>query len=81
MQAGGNFTLGVWLCPASLNTLMKYLTETLGCGVNELTLKTGVPECFPTETFVILHSVDDDRPTKYVREDKNVGLLQAGSRL
>lgn len=46
-----------------------------------LTLKTGVPERFATETFVILHSVDDDWPTKYVCKNKNVGLLQAGSRL
>lgn len=44
-----------------------------------LTLKTGVPECFATETFVILHSVDDNGPAKYVCKNKNVGLLQAGS--
>lgn len=46
-----------------------------------LTLKTGVPKRFPTETFVILHSIDDDWPTKYVCKNKNVGLFQAGSRL
>lgn len=43
-----------------------------------LTLKTRVTQRFAAETFVILHSVDDDRPSKYVCEDKNVGLLQAG---
>ena len=42
-----------------------------------LTLKTGVPKRFPTETFVILHSVDDYGPAKYVCKNKNVGLLQA----
>lgn len=44
-----------------------------------LTLKTGVPECFTTETFVVLYSIDDDRPTKYVCKNENVGLFQAGS--
>lgn len=46
-----------------------------------LTLKTGVPKCLPTETFVILHSVDDYWPSKYVCKNENVGLFQAGSRL
>lgn len=45
------------------------------------TLKASEPERFPTETFVVLHSVDDDGPPKYVREDENVSLLQAGARL
>lgn len=44
-----------------------------------LTLKTGVPERFPTETFVILHSIDDDWSTKYVCKNENVCLFQAGS--
>ena len=44
-------------------------------------MKAGVAERFATETLVILHSVDDDRPSKYVCEDKNVGLFQAGPRL
>ena len=42
------------------------------------TLKARVAECFTAETLVILHSVDDDRPSKNVRKNKNVGLLQAG---
>lgn len=59
---------------------LKYLTQTSVQMVNKLlTLKTGVPECFATETFVILHSIDDNRPTQYVRKNKNVGLLQTGS--
>ena len=43
-----------------------------------LTLKPSVSQRFPTETFVVFHSVDYDGSAKNVRQNKNVGLLQAG---
>lgn len=57
-----------------------HLTETTAASQEKtLTLKTGVAECFTTETFVILHPVDNNRSAEYVCKNKNVRLLQAGS--
>lgn len=51
------------------------------CIIRALTLKACVPERLAAEALVILHSIDDDGPSQNVCKNKNVGLLQAGSRL
>lgn len=51
------------------------------CTVRALTLKARVPERLAAEALVVLHSIDDDGPSQNVCENKNVRLLQAGSRL
>lgn len=48
------------------------------CHFWRLTLKASVSQRFPTETFVVFHSVDYDRSSKNMCKNKNMGLLQAG---
>lgn len=46
-----------------------------------LTLKASEAQSLTTETLIILHSVNYNRPTQDVRKDKYVRLLQTRTRL
>lgn len=48
---------------------------------DRLTLKSSVAQSFPTETLVILHSVNDDGPPQDMSQNKYMSLLQTRSGL